>query len=102
MTQSTKCHPSAGLAERARGGWRREKPDVRTPPVFPDNGTDLFAPGDDNDEEEYDYDHGSSARLYNAPQWHEGPGSGCVTTTMRCCAAIKCDHVMLGREVHGS
>ncbi len=64
----------SSIAERARGGWRREKPDVRTPPVFPDSADRADA---DGDEEEYDYDEGSPARSYRATQWHDGPGNGC-------------------------
>lgn len=74
----------ATLTERARGGWRRERPEVRTPPVFPDSG-DRFAGGAEDEEEYDDYEDGDSApRSYRAAQWHDGPGVGCAMHFIPC------------------
>jgi len=76
------------IAERARGGWRREKPDVRTPPVFPESADGFDA---DGDEEEYDYDEGSSSRSFRATQWQAGQGNGCGVVF--CLSALLCNQV---------
>ena len=63
---------TSGEGERGRGGWRREKPNVRTPPVFADS------PQHD------DYDDGGfeehfDGRSNGASRWHDGPGIRCAS-----------------------